>query len=94
VNTPSALGAIGGTTGLMPSLTLGCGAIGGSATSENVGPMDLLNLKYVAYGIKTLDDIRNDIAKGNPDNNCCVSEIDPSKIEEIVQKIIQRLQSA
>ena len=94
VNTPSALGGIGGTTGLMPSLTLGCGAIGGSATSENVGPMDLLNLKYVAYGIKTLDDIRNDIAKGNPENNCCVSEIDPSKIEEIVQKIIQRLQSA
>ena len=30
VNTPSALGGIGATTGLMPSLTLGCGAIGGS----------------------------------------------------------------
>lgn len=42
VNTPSALGGIGGTTGLMPALTLGCGAIGGSATSENVGPMNLL----------------------------------------------------
>ena len=39
VNTPSALGGIGGTTGLMPALTLGCGAVGGSATSENVGPM-------------------------------------------------------
>ena len=41
INTPSALGGIGGTSGLMPSLTLGCGAIGGSATSENVGPMQI-----------------------------------------------------
>ena len=32
VNTPGALGGIGGTTGLMPALTLGCGAVGGSAT--------------------------------------------------------------
>ena len=33
VNTPSALGGIGGTTALQPALTLGCGAVGGSATS-------------------------------------------------------------
>ena len=36
VNTPSALGGIGASTGMLPALTLGCGAIGGSATSENV----------------------------------------------------------
>ncbi|MGG7060760.1 acetaldehyde dehydrogenase, partial [Clostridium tertium] len=29
VNTPSALGGIGGSTNLTPALTLGCGAIGG-----------------------------------------------------------------
>ena len=51
VNTPSALGGIGGTTALQPALTLGCGAVGGSATSENVGPMHLLNLRYVACGL-------------------------------------------
>ena len=61
VNTPSALGGVGATTGLMPSLTLGCGAAGGSATSENVGPMQLLNLRYVAYGLKELDEIRAEI---------------------------------
>jgi len=61
VNTPSALGGIGGSTGLTPALTLGCGAIGGSATSENVGPMNLLNLKHVAFGIKELDQIRSEI---------------------------------
>ena len=58
VNTPGALGGVGGTTNLAPALTLGCGAVGGSATSENVGPMHLLNLRYVAYGLKELDEIR------------------------------------
>ncbi|MFQ8759591.1 MAG: hypothetical protein ACLSAF_09280 [Intestinimonas sp.] len=47
---PSALGGIGASTGLMPSLTLGCGAVGGCATSENVGPMNLLDTRKVAYG--------------------------------------------
>jgi acyl-CoA reductase-like NAD-dependent aldehyde dehydrogenase len=36
VNTPGALGGIGATTGLSPALTLGCGAVGGSSTSDNV----------------------------------------------------------
>ena len=35
INSPSALGGIGASTALMPALTLGCGAIGGSATSED-----------------------------------------------------------
>ena len=54
VNTPAALGGIGATTCLFPALTLGCGAVGGSATSENVGPMHLLNLRYVAHGQREL----------------------------------------
>ncbi|HEY5555450.1 acetaldehyde dehydrogenase (acetylating) [Acetobacterium sp.] len=59
VNTPGALGGIGATTNLAPALTLGCGAIGGSATSDNISPLNLLNLRRVAYGIKELDEIRN-----------------------------------
>ena len=58
VNTPSALGGIGATTNLQPALTLGCGAVGGSATSENVGPLQLLNYRYVAYGQRELEDIK------------------------------------
>ena len=58
INSPSALGGIGASTALMPALTLGCGAIGGSATSENVGPMNLLNLKHVAYGLRVMEEIR------------------------------------
>ena len=49
VNTPSALGGIGASTELFPALTLGCGAVGGSATSNNVSPMDLINIKMVAW---------------------------------------------
>lgn len=52
VNTGSTQGAVGATTGLLPSLTLGCGTWGGSSVSENVSPMHLINIKRVAYGIK------------------------------------------
>lgn len=48
INTPSALGAIGSTTKLAPALTLGCGAIGGSSVSDNIGPEHLINIKRVA----------------------------------------------
>ncbi|MDO7203361.1 hypothetical protein Q5M85_03095 [Paraclostridium bifermentans] len=32
---------------LNSALTLGCGAIGGSSTSNNIGPLDLINIKKV-----------------------------------------------
>lgn len=51
VNTPSSHGAIGYTTGLVPSLTLGCGSKGGNITSDNVGPLHLINIKRLAYHI-------------------------------------------
>ena len=50
VNTPAALGGIGATTGLFPALTLGCGAVGGSASSNNISPLDLINIRRVAWG--------------------------------------------
>ena len=49
VNTPAALGGIGATTGLFPALTLGCGAVGGSSSSNNISPMDLINIRRVAW---------------------------------------------
>ncbi|MBP2662684.1 MAG: acetaldehyde dehydrogenase [Firmicutes bacterium] len=52
VNTPSTHGGVGLSTGLAPAFTLGCGTWGGSATSDNVTPMHLINIKRVAYGIK------------------------------------------
>lgn len=54
VNTPSALGGIGSTTNLTPSLTLGCGTIGGNATSDNISSLHLINIKRVAHHAETI----------------------------------------
>ena len=60
VNTPGALGGVGATTNLAPALTLGCGAVGGSATSDNVSPLNLINIRRVAWGACQLEDLRKD----------------------------------
>lgn len=53
VNTPSTHGAVGLSTGLAPSLTLGCGTIGGSATGDNVTPLHLINSRWMAYDLES-----------------------------------------
>ena len=52
VNTPAALGGIGASTNLFPALTLGCGAVGGSSSSDNISPMHLINIRRVAWDAK------------------------------------------
>lgn len=52
VNTPTTHGSIGLTTGLAPSMTLGCGGYGGNITSDNITPMHLLNIKRLAYELR------------------------------------------
>jgi len=52
VNTPSALGGVGVTTHLVPSLTLGCGAIGKNASSSNISVLDLIDIRRVAFGVQ------------------------------------------
>lgn len=54
INTGSAMGGTGASTGLLTSFTLGCGTSGGSSVSENVGPLQLINVKKVAYGTKNV----------------------------------------
>lgn len=76
VNTPAALGGIGATTGLFPALTLGCGAVGGSSSSNNISPLDLINIRRVAWGQK------------EPDSCQGVNE---NLVELLTQKILERL---
>ena len=52
VNTPGALGGIGATTNLLPALTLGCGTVGVGSSSNNIGPLDLINIRRVAWGVR------------------------------------------
>ncbi|HQR39147.1 MAG TPA: aldehyde dehydrogenase family protein [Blastocatellia bacterium] len=49
VNTPSTHGAIGFSTDLEPSMTLGCGSWGGNVTSDNISPLHLMDIKRIAY---------------------------------------------
>lgn len=48
-NTQTSLGATGYTTGLAPSMSLGCGAYAGNITSDNITPLHLINIKRLAY---------------------------------------------
>lgn len=48
-NTQTSMGATGYTTGLAPSMSLGCGAYAGNITSDNITPLHLLNVKRLAY---------------------------------------------
>ncbi|NYD99803.1 acetaldehyde dehydrogenase (acetylating) [Kineosphaera limosa] len=52
VNTWGSLGGIGATTGVMPSLTLAPGGIGGAVVSDNITVHHLLNVKRLAYHLR------------------------------------------
>ena len=77
VNTPAALGGIGATTGLFPALTLGCGAVGGSASSNNISPLDLINIRRIAWGTEEKTQEK--------------SKYDSALVELLAEKILQRL---
>lgn len=78
VNTPAALGGIGKTTSLFPALTLGCGAVGGSSSSNNITPLDLINIRRVAWDTET-------------SNDC--GGIDNDLVEMLAAKILERLKT-
>ena len=77
VNTPAALGGIGSTTGLFPALTLGCGAVGGSSSSNNISPLDLINIRRVAWGTEQAKTTRQ--------------TFDPALVDLLTQKILEKL---
>jgi acetaldehyde dehydrogenase (acetylating) len=68
VNSPSSLGAVGYTTALDPSLTLGVGTWGGSIISENVTAKHLMNVKTLAFEVNPLN------------SGSCVNNLNNSKI--------------
>ena len=52
INSPTTHGAIGFSTDLAPSMTLGCGSWGGNVTSDNISPHHLMDIKRVAFETK------------------------------------------
>ena len=99
VNTPGALGGVGATTRLAPALTLGCGAVGGSATSDNVTPLHLINVRRVAFGRKELEELRGMSPCGSapcaaPCKSCeekAAAGLNRQEIEAITRAILARL---
>ncbi|MCX6625567.1 MAG: hypothetical protein NTY38_31800, partial [Acidobacteria bacterium] len=49
-------GSVGITTGVQPAMTLGCGAVASNSTSDNVGPQHLINIKRLAYVVRTAEE--------------------------------------
>ncbi len=56
VNTSAPQGSTGITTGIFPSMTLGCGAIAGNSTGDNVGPMHLVHVKRIARWLRPAEE--------------------------------------
>ena len=84
VNTMGTLGAIGLTTGLMPSMTLGSGGVGGSITGDNVTAYHLINLKRLAYETAPppLEALLTGGAPAGPT---------PDEIERVVRQVVNEI---
>lgn len=101
VNVAPSIGGVGAVTGLPPALTLGCGAIGGSATSDNVSPLNLINIRRVAYGIRELEDLRKMAGQACSSSHCsCEStvsvreeaaQLSREDLEAITQALLARI---
>jgi acetaldehyde dehydrogenase (acetylating) len=84
VNTMGTLGAIGLSTGLMPSMTLGSGGVGGSITGDNITAYHLINTKRLAYETNPppLEAfVDNEIPSGPS----------PNEVEQVVRQVIAEI---
>ncbi len=65
VNSPTTHGAIGFSTDLTPSMTLGCGSWGGNVTSDNVSPIHLMDIKRVAFETRPVETLKSEVQRQN-----------------------------
>ncbi|MDA1329475.1 MAG: aldehyde dehydrogenase family protein [Chloroflexi bacterium] len=88
VNTMGTLGAIGLTTGVMPSMTLGSGGIGGSVTGDNITVYHLFNIKRLAYEIVAPPEeaLRPGTTPAGP-----LFGPEPKNLEAIVQEVVSEI---
>ena len=84
VNTMGTLGAIGLTTGLMPSLTLGSGGVGGAITGDNITAYHLINIKRLAYETTTPPAAAFLPEESRPGPN-------PEEIEQMVRQVVNEI---
>jgi acetaldehyde dehydrogenase (acetylating) len=104
VNTFGTLGTTGYTTGVMPSMTLGSGGVGGAITGDNITVHHMYNVKKLAYELRTPPDAafmpgstddpaqRRSFSGGAPSSPAAVpsGSVD-SQVEEIVRRVLLEL---
>ncbi|MER1999667.1 MAG: aldehyde dehydrogenase family protein, partial [Lysinibacillus sp.] len=96
VNTMATIGAVGGTTNLKPSFTLGCGTFGGNITSDNISAEHLLLKKRLSYGVKEvkvpappvgeIQHVTMEVVQQT------ITQYDEQFIAQIVEEVIHKLQ--
>ena len=94
VNTGSTQGGIGATTGISPSFTLGCGAVGGSATSDNVTVHHLYQIRRAAYGLFEPEEVGSRLGACPAASSCAPvasSGISSDDVERIVQAVLRQV---
>jgi acetaldehyde dehydrogenase (acetylating) len=96
VNTMGTLGTTGMTTGVMPSMTLGSGGVGGSITGDNITVHHMYNVKRLAY--ETTPPPEAALVPGSTDdpsqwrrNGSSPAGLEADRIEAIVQRVLAEL---
>jgi len=85
VNTQAALGAVGYTNGLDPSMTLGPGTWGGSIISDNVTARHLMNVKRLAFETHPINPEEPGVV---PEGHSHRAEPTTSWLDEIDRRIV------
>ncbi len=83
INSPTTHGAIGFSTDLSPSMTLGCGSWGGNVTSDNVSPIHLMDIKRVAFETRAVSSPKSKVQSQIVSNSQSISIPKPNKRDEI-----------
>jgi acetaldehyde dehydrogenase (acetylating) len=94
VNSGTTFGGIGATTGIMPSLTLGCGSLGNNVTSDNIGPQHLFNIKRVAFGLREMKLEAAEPAVQAAAAVPAAAAISRDEIAEIIKSVLIELQTS
>jgi acetaldehyde dehydrogenase (acetylating) len=94
VNTPTTHGAIGFSTALPPSMTLGCGSWGGNVTSDNISPLHLMDIKRVAFETRPVASKRPAAGASAPTNAAQGSDATPTINREEIARIVDRFLSS
>jgi acetaldehyde dehydrogenase (acetylating) len=88
VNTPATHGAIGFSTALAPSMTLGCGSWGGNVTSDNISPLHLMDIKRVAFETRPVTSATQTTAQQSITPSAPPPGIDRAAIVGMVDKFL------